>query len=172
MKQLDRLLFIQGGDCFFCKAPLVKADASIEHLVASANGGNNSEDNCVACCKTLNALLGNKLLKEKIDVFLRQKNGFKCPAQAANIEKPKAVESKTSPPVPKNAGIPVTRIPSVPKPMFTLAAPIQPQKIAAPARVQGVAAGSITCPTCRTSVPRAVGQIDYVCQNCRGAFRY
>jgi 5-methylcytosine-specific restriction endonuclease McrA len=83
MKQLDRLLFVQGGECFFCKKPLRKADASVEHLLASANGGTNAEDNCVACCKTLNALLGSKSLKEKLEVFLRQKGAFRCPAETS-----------------------------------------------------------------------------------------
>jgi len=37
-KPLDRLMFAQGGHCFFCKKPLSKSEASVEHLVASANG--------------------------------------------------------------------------------------------------------------------------------------
>jgi len=79
MKQLDRLMFLQGGLCFFCKLPLAAADASIEHLLASANGGTNSEGNCVACCKALNALFGDKSLKEKLQVVLNQRGQFTCP---------------------------------------------------------------------------------------------
>ena len=30
----------------------------------------------------------------------------------------------------------------------------------------------VTCPTCKTAVPAVVGQIDFVCQFCHGAFRY
>ena len=82
-KPLERLLFAQGGLCFFCKAPLSNADASVEHLVASANGGANRDDNCVACCKALNALLGSMSLKEKVQVVLNQKGQFKCPNGAA-----------------------------------------------------------------------------------------
>ncbi len=78
-KPIDRLLFAQGGLCFFCKNPLKKADASVEHLVASANGGRNDDDNCVVCCKTVNALLGSMSLKEKIQVVLNQRGQFKCP---------------------------------------------------------------------------------------------
>ncbi len=78
-KRLERLMFVQGGNCFFCKAPLAKADASIEHLFASANGGANNEDNCVACCKSVNAILGSMSLKEKFQVVLNQKGNFKCP---------------------------------------------------------------------------------------------
>ncbi len=72
-KSLERLMFVQGGLCFFCKQPLSKADASVEHLLASANAGSNHDDNCVACCKSFNALLGSMSLKEKFQVVLNQK---------------------------------------------------------------------------------------------------
>jgi hypothetical protein len=78
-KRLERLMFIQGGACFFCKSALPRAEASIEHLFASANGGNNNEDNCVACCKWLNALLGSMSLKDKFQVVLNQRGNFQCP---------------------------------------------------------------------------------------------
>jgi hypothetical protein len=79
MRQLDRLMFLQGGLCFFCKQPLPAGDASVEHLLASANGGTNSEENCVACCKAINALFGDKSLKEKLQVVLNQRGQFKWP---------------------------------------------------------------------------------------------
>ena len=82
MKQLDRLIFEQGGECFFCRKPLPKGEASIEHLVAAANGGPNHEDNCVACCKTFNAMLGSKPLKQKVQILLNQKGAFRCPAES------------------------------------------------------------------------------------------
>ena len=78
-KPLTRLLFAQGNLCFFCKGPLTAADASVEHLVAKANGGSNGDGNCVACCKSLNNLLGSMSLKEKIQVCLNQSGQFKCP---------------------------------------------------------------------------------------------
>jgi hypothetical protein len=78
-KQLDRLMFAQGGLCFFCKKPLAENDASVEHLVATVNGGPNHDHNCVACCKALNWLLGSMSLKEKIEVLLNQRGDFKCP---------------------------------------------------------------------------------------------
>ena len=78
-KPLDRLMFVQGGLCFFCKQPLPKAEASVEHLFASAIGGSNNDENCVACCKAVNALLGSMSLKEKFQVLLNQKGQFKCP---------------------------------------------------------------------------------------------
>lgn len=76
---LDRLMFLQGGVCFFCKQPLPKAEASVEHLLASANGGSNANENCVACCKSVNAVLGSMSLKEKFQVVLNQQGDFKCP---------------------------------------------------------------------------------------------
>ena len=85
-KPLDRLVFAQGGSCFFCKKPLLKSEASVEHLVASANGGSNNDENCVACCKAVNALLGSMSLKEKIQVVLNQKGQFKCPNGAGSAK--------------------------------------------------------------------------------------
>lgn len=82
-KPIDRLLFAQGGICFFCEAPLSPAEASVEHLVASANRGSNSDENCVASCTALNSLLGRMSLKEKLRVVLNQKGKFKCPGGGA-----------------------------------------------------------------------------------------
>ena len=79
---LDRLLFSQGDQCFFCRKPLPKAEASVEHLVASANGGTNDDGNCVACCKALNHLLGSKSIKEKVQIVLNQRGNFQCPGNA------------------------------------------------------------------------------------------
>ena len=76
---LTRLLFAQGRLCFFCKAPLPQNEASVEHLVARANGGSDQDENCVACCKSLNASLGRMSLKEKIQVVLNQTRPFECP---------------------------------------------------------------------------------------------
>ncbi|HEY5896472.1 MAG TPA: HNH endonuclease [Burkholderiales bacterium] len=91
-KPLDRLLFAQGGQCFFCEKTLPVADASVEHLVASARGGNNADENCVVCCKAMNALLGSMSLKEKMKVVLKQKGEFHCPnGQAKKAKAPDMV---------------------------------------------------------------------------------
>jgi len=79
---LDRLLFAQGGQCFFCRKPLPKTEASVEHLVASANGGTNDDGNCVACCKALNHLLASKSIKEKMQIVLNQRGNLQCPGNA------------------------------------------------------------------------------------------
>ena len=78
-KQLEKLMFVEGGRCFFCDQRIPATEVSVEHLIARANGGANSEDNCVACCKSLNALLANKPLKEKLRIVLNQRGMFKCP---------------------------------------------------------------------------------------------
>jgi hypothetical protein len=97
-KQIDRLMFAQGGKCFFCEKVLPKAEASVEHLVASSNGGSNSDENCVVCCKAVNALLGSMSLKEKLRVALNQKGNFKCPNGAASAKsKTKSASPSKSP---------------------------------------------------------------------------
>lgn len=78
-KPIDRLLFAQGGLCFFCQRTLPPADATVEHLVAVSNGGSNDPENTVACCRSLNTLLGRMSIKEKLRVVLNQKGQFKCP---------------------------------------------------------------------------------------------
>lgn len=105
IKQLDRLMFAQGGLCFFCKQSLPKSEASVEHLFARANGGDNNDDNCVACCKALNSLLGCMSLKEKIQVLLNQKGKFNCPnGVAANNSNSirEAVPKSSNPTLPKD----------------------------------------------------------------------
>jgi hypothetical protein len=104
---LDRLLYSQGGQCFFCRKPLPKAEASVEHLVASANGGTNDDGNCVACCKALNHLLGSKSIKEKLQIVLNQRGHFQCPenicAQPATAQVTTASVAAPKPPsIPSN----------------------------------------------------------------------
>lgn len=100
-RSLKRLLLAQKGRCFFCNKHLTDADASVEHLVASSNGGKNHDDNCVACCKSINTLLGNKSLKEKIRMVINR-NG-KCP---------KSTEKKVTKTAPQ-ASLKVTKLPAL-----------------------------------------------------------
>ncbi len=87
---INRLLFAQGGLCFFCSTPLTKEDATVEHLDAKAHGGSNADKNCVACCSEINALLGSMSLKEKIRVILNQNGKFVCPKSASRQPNPTA----------------------------------------------------------------------------------
>ena len=84
MKQLERLLLFQGNRCFFCDEPIPEGEASIEHLVASANGGGNDDENCVACCRSLNAAFGSRPYKEKLRAILNHRGKFRCPRGATS----------------------------------------------------------------------------------------
>lgn len=86
MKQLERLLVMQGRRCFFCDEPIAVGAASVEHLVASSNGGSNDDENCVVCCKSLNAAFGNKPYKEKLRAVLNHRGKFVCPGKGATSE--------------------------------------------------------------------------------------
>jgi HNH endonuclease len=120
MKQLERILFGQGGECFFCKQQLSKELASVEHLVALANGGRNDEDNCVVCCKQLNSLLGSKSIKGKLLVVLNQRGAFVCPTNADEpISSGPAAVPKTAPRV--EAVKPKPAAKKAPRFVFTLA---------------------------------------------------
>lgn len=79
MKQLERLLFLQGNRCFFCGDPIPEGEASVEHLVATANGGAKEDENCVVCCKAVNAALGSLPIKAKLQAVLNQRSRFICP---------------------------------------------------------------------------------------------
>ncbi|WP_138679310.1 HNH endonuclease [Candidatus Accumulibacter phosphatis] len=176
MKQLDRLLFEQGGDCFFCKQPLAKADASIEHLLAQANGGTSAEENVVACCKAINSLLGNKPLKEKFAIILRQRHGFQCPARqsvASSVAPPlAATKSPPAPALATPAPKAPTSQPAAQERKGQTSAPCQATLAVVTSSAKPRVASTKTCPTCQHSVPAAVGQIDFVCPKCGGAFRY
>jgi len=91
------LLFAQGELCFFCNKKLPAIEASVEHLVPRSKNGSDSDENCVACCKSLNQLLGSKSLKEKIQIVLNQKGQFACPN--GTLKK----VTKTAPPGPPKA---------------------------------------------------------------------
>lgn len=97
-KQLDNLLFAQGGKCFFCKEELLRGDASVEHLVAKANGGGNTNnDNCIACCKAVNSLLGSLPLKHKIEIILNQAGKFICPSRKSTPTPVKQIQKQVAP---------------------------------------------------------------------------
>jgi hypothetical protein len=82
MKQLQRLLIQQGHKCFFCGEQIPPGEASVEHLDALSNGGEKTDQNCVACCKAINAALGNLSIKDKIRAILSQPNPLPCPRHA------------------------------------------------------------------------------------------
>lgn len=93
MKQLERLLFLQGNRCFFCQSAIPAGQASVEHLVATANGGSGSDDNCVVCCKSMNEALGKLPIKVKMQVILNQRGRIVCPSGPATRDSSQAVAS-------------------------------------------------------------------------------
>ena len=106
-KPIDRLMFAQGGLCFFCSSPLPKDEASVEHLVPISRAGSNSDENCVACCKTINTLLGSMSLKEKIRVVLNQKGKFTCPNGSGTIA---SASAPAATPLPAASPAPLLKI--------------------------------------------------------------
>jgi hypothetical protein len=108
-KPLDRLMFAQGGLCYFCSMPLPKAEASVEHLVPSSRAGSNSDDNCVACCKAVNGLFGSMSLKEKIRVVLNQNGKFSCPNGVGSAVANTPTASPKQPVVTKQSPVPSTQ---------------------------------------------------------------
>ena len=82
MKQLQRLLIQQGNKCFFCGSQIPHEEASVEHLDALSNGGEQTDQNCVACCRAINTALGNLSIKVKFRSVLSQPDPFPCPHTA------------------------------------------------------------------------------------------
>jgi hypothetical protein len=97
--QLERLLFLQGNQCFFCEGPIPEGQASVEHLCPRSAGGSNADDNCVVCCKTLNAMLGSLPVKAKLQAVLRHRGSLRCPAKAvqkAAIDVPNTIDGDSA----------------------------------------------------------------------------
>ena len=83
MKQLQRLLVQQGNRCFFCGLLIPSGEASVEHLDALSNGGEKTDQNCVACCRAINTALSNLSIKDKFRAVLSQPSPFPCPHAAS-----------------------------------------------------------------------------------------
>ncbi len=79
LSKLSKMLYLQGGLCFFCGEPLSEEDASIEHLNPKSKGGSSTDDNEVICHKSLNETFGNMGLKQKFEFTLKSAGHFKCP---------------------------------------------------------------------------------------------
>lgn len=133
-KSLDRLLFVQGGSCFFCARALDKADASVEHLLAASRGGGNGDDNCVACCKSINTLFGSMSLKEKFQVLLNQRGSFECPNGRESPQAPRAAAaSEKSATVKKVQSVPA--VAAAAKPLDVTVSYLKNLKKAKPAKM-------------------------------------
>lgn len=84
MKLVDRLLFLQAGHCFYCRGPLPREAATVEHLVAVAHEGSEQTTNKVAVCHAVNVALGSITLKEKIALLQLYGGKLPCPQQQAD----------------------------------------------------------------------------------------
>lgn len=90
MANTAKLLMLQGGRCFYCREPLSLEDATLEHVVPKAQGGDASEANTVACCAAMNHLLGNATPKEKLTAVLNADGKIACPHKSTPPKAPKA----------------------------------------------------------------------------------
>lgn len=84
MKQIERLLIQQGHKCFFCGNSIPPGEETVEHLDALSNGGEKTDQNCVACCRAINTALGNLSVKYKLRAILNQPNPFPCPHKVSD----------------------------------------------------------------------------------------
>lgn len=79
MANIAKLLMLQGGKCFYCGNKLALEDATIDHVLAKALGGDNSEANTVACCHSINHAFGNATPKEKLTAIINAGGRIDCP---------------------------------------------------------------------------------------------
>ncbi|MGO0305003.1 HNH endonuclease [Endozoicomonas acroporae] len=82
--QLQRLLWLQGNNCFYCGCTLKPADASIDHVIPKSLGGKDTVENKVVCCKTINHHFADMPLKEKLASLLQWKGQIPCPNKSGN----------------------------------------------------------------------------------------
>jgi hypothetical protein len=107
MANVAKLLMIQGGKCFYCGKKLALENATIDHVIAKALGGENTEANTVACCHSINQAFGNATPKEKLTAIINAGGRIDCPSTP--VKKPAPVVTisiPTKPPVAKNPAVP------------------------------------------------------------------
>lgn len=115
MASVAKLLMIQGGKCFYCGNKLVLEDATVDHVMPKALGGDNTEANTVACCHSINQAFGNATPKEKLTAIINAGGRIECPpkpvkkATAAVIESPSPTPDQTQKLKPQPAPSPVPK---------------------------------------------------------------
>ena len=82
--QLQRLLWLQGNNCFYCGCVLEPAEASIDHVIPRSQGGKDAVENKVVCCKAINHYFADMPLKEKLASLLQWKGRSLCPNKTDN----------------------------------------------------------------------------------------
>ena len=79
MANVAKLLMLQGGKCFYCRKKLPLDEATIDHVIPKALGGDNTEANTVACCHSINHAFGNATPKEKMLAIINADGRLDCP---------------------------------------------------------------------------------------------
>lgn len=93
LKAIDKLLFEQGGKCFYCQDTLDRSRASVDHIVPKSLGGSNRTGNLVACCKSINTYFGNMDVREKMQIFINHGGRIPCPRHLEKeAPKPKPIQ--------------------------------------------------------------------------------
>lgn len=85
MANVEKLLLLQGGKCFYCQEPLSLKDATQEHVIARSMGGDQSEQNSVACCQAINQLFGDATPKEKLAAIINARGKIECPRRKSGL---------------------------------------------------------------------------------------
>lgn len=93
MANIAKLLMLQGGKCFYCGNKLALEDATVDHVLAKALGGDNSEANTVACCHSINQAFGNATPKEKLTAIMNAGGRIDCPPKQQKKAAPAKLES-------------------------------------------------------------------------------
>ena len=95
MANVAKLLMIQGGKCFYCGKKLALGNATIDHVIAKALGGENTEANTVACCHSINQAFGNATPKEKLTAIINAGGRLDCPSTP--VKKPVPAVTASAP---------------------------------------------------------------------------
>ena len=93
MANVAKLLIIQGSKCFYCGNKLTLEDATVDHVIPKAFGGDNTEANTVACCHSINQAFGNATPKEKLTAIINAGGRIECPQKPVNKTTTVAIES-------------------------------------------------------------------------------
>ncbi|MBP2667672.1 MAG: nuclease [Firmicutes bacterium] len=99
MANVAKLLLLQGGKCFYCGNRLALEDATIDHVLAKALGGDNSEANTVACCHSINQVFGHATPKEKLTAIINAGGRIDCPPKPAKKALPVEATIPTQEPI-------------------------------------------------------------------------
>lgn len=126
MANVAKLLMIQGGKCFYCGNKLALEDATIDHVIPKALGGDNTEANTVACCHSTNQAFGNATPKEKLTAVINSGGRIDCAPKPVEKASPAVIATPApvavqvqlaqSKPVQKTAPKPAPKPAAKPKP--------------------------------------------------------